>query len=152
MFRSLGSLVISATLGLSGSSLAYAGEMPKVEYNAMLKRADARITIVEATAQKRVASSAPRERVKASFLAWARTETQLGKSFRSISPPARAAKANDLLARGEIAFGSELAQAAAHLPSNQRAIAPYLQRTLGHAKGAGMIDRALSLLKKAGYA
>jgi hypothetical protein len=118
----------------------------------MLKRADARITIVEAAAQKRVASQASRERVKVAFLAWARTETQLGRSFRAITPPASAATANALLARGEIAFGAELTRAAAHLPSKPQAIAPYLQRTLGHAKGAVMIDRALTLLKKAGYA
>jgi hypothetical protein len=66
-------------------------------------------------------------------------------------PPANAVSANALLARGEIAFGFELATAANHLPQKTGAVGPYLQRTLGHAKGAGVIDRALAKLKAAGY-
>jgi hypothetical protein len=58
---------------------------------------------------------------------------------------------NALLARGEITFGAELAHAANNLPRKRTAIGAYLQRTLGNAKGAAMIDRALKTLKAAGY-
>jgi hypothetical protein len=85
------------------------------------------------------------------ILAWASTETSLGRSFQAIRPPAAAKTGNALLARGEIAFGSELARAANNLPRTSAAIGPYLQRTLGSAKGAAMVDRALKLLKSAGY-
>ena len=37
------------------------------------------------------------------------------------------------------------------LPQKTAAIGPYLQRVLGHAKGPGMIDRALAKLKAGGY-
>jgi hypothetical protein len=61
------------------------------------------------------------------------------------------AAVNKLLARGEITFGGELAAAANHLPKNKAAIGPYLEGQLKHATGAGMIDRALARLRKAGY-
>jgi DNA-binding phage protein len=48
-------------------------------------------------------------------------------------------------------FGSELADAATHLPRTPKAIAAYLQRKLGSANGAAMIDEALKKLKAAGY-
>lgn len=92
-----------------------------------------------------------RARVQALVLAWARAETELGRSFGFVQPPADAARANALLARGEIAFGAELRDAANHLPQKTAAIGPYLQRTLGHARGAGIVDRALAKLKAAGY-
>jgi hypothetical protein len=125
--------------------------LTKTAYLAMLKRASARVTKVEGAAEQGLSPGATPAQVKALVLAWAHTETQLGRSFGSVRPPANAASANALLARGEIAFGAELAAAANHLPQKAPAIGPYLQRTLGHAKGATMIDRALAKLKAAGY-
>jgi hypothetical protein len=139
----------TSSRGSSGTEAS--GRLTKAEYLAMLKRANARITKVEGAAEQGLSPGATSARVKALFLAWARTETQLGRSFGSVRPPANAASANALLARGEIAFGAELAGAANHLPQKTAAIGPYLQRTLGHARGARMIDRALAKLKAAGY-
>jgi hypothetical protein len=56
-----------------------------------------------------------------------------------------------LLARGEITFGTELKRAAAHLPAKTAAVGTYLQRRLGHARGAALIDQAIAKLKAAGY-
>src|SRR2546430_10641523 len=137
----------SQTTSGTGTSAA----LTKPEYQAMLERANARVTKVEGAAEQGLSPGATRAQVKALVLAWAHTETQLGRSFGSVQPPANAASANALLARGEIAFGAELAAAANHLPQKTAAIGPYLQRTLGHAKGPGMIDRALATLKAAGY-
>jgi len=125
--------------------------LTKPVYLAMLKRANSRVTKVEGTAEQGLSPGATPAHVKALILAWARTETLLGRSFGSVRPPVNAASANALLARGEIAFGSELAAAANHLPQKTVAIGPYLQRALGHAKGPAMIDRALAKLKAAGY-
>jgi hypothetical protein len=55
------------------------------------------------------------------------------------------------LRRRRITFGTELAHAASTLPRKRAAIGAYLQRTLGNAKGAAMIDRALKKRKAAGY-
>jgi hypothetical protein len=117
----------------------------------MLKRANVRVTKVEGAAERGLTPKAARAQVRALLLAWASTETQLGKSFRSVQPPANVAAANSLLARGEITFGSELRSAANHLPSKKTAIGPFLRRKLSGAQGARMIDRALKKLKSAGY-
>ena len=61
------------------------------------------------------------------------------------------AAANVLLARGERAFGAEIAAAAHHLPQAKAKIGPFLEKALGSSKGAAMIDRALAKLKAAGY-
>jgi hypothetical protein len=147
------------TLGAAGASSA----LTKTQYLAMLKHANARVTrvegaaerdlkpLVEGTARAGVTPRAKPAHVKALLLSWANTETQLGKSFRAVQPPANAADANALLARGEIAFGAELAYAANHLPRKSAAIGVYLQRTLGNAGGPRMIDQALAKLRAAGY-
>jgi hypothetical protein len=57
--------------------------------------------------------------VKALILAWATTETQLGRSFEAITPPVNAVRGNALLAKGELTFGSELASATQHLPQRK---------------------------------
>src|SRR2546421_4777321 len=146
--------LIAAACGTSSQSASTthaSGMLTKAEYLALLKRANARVTKVEGAAEQGLSPGATRAHVKALILAWAHTETQLGRSFASVRPPADVARANALLARGEVAFGAELADAANHLPRKKAAIGPYLQSTLGHAKGSGMIDRALAELKTAGY-
>lgn len=141
--------VIATTVG--ASSAVATTPLTKTQYIAMLKRASARVGTVEAAAEKGLGSKATPARLRTLILAWADTETQLGRSFRSIQPPAAAASANALLARGETTFGTELARAANNLPRKRAAIGAYLQRTLGNAKGAALIDRALKKLKAAGY-
>jgi hypothetical protein len=140
-----------STSSQSTSGAGASAALTKAAYQAMLTRANARVTKVEGAAEQGLSPGATPAHVKALVLAWAHTETQLGRSFASVRPPASAASANALLARGEIAFGSELTAAANHLPQKTAAIGPYLQRVLGHAKGPAMIDRALAKLKSAGY-
>ena len=132
--------------------------LTKTQYLAMLKQGNARVTRVEGAAERDLrplvegeAAQAKPAHVKVLLLSWANTETQLGKSFRAVQPPANAADANALLARGALAYGAELAYSANHLPRKSAAIGAYLQRTLGNANGARMIDRALAQLKAAGY-
>ena len=141
--------VVAATV--AASAAVATTPLTKTQYIAMLKRASARVGTVEAAAEKGLSSKATPARLRTLILAWANTETQLGRSFRSIQPPAAAASANALLVRGEITFGTELAHAANNLPRKRAAIGAYLQRTLGNAKGAALIDRALKKLKAAGY-
>lgn len=141
--------MIATTVG--ASSAVATTRLTKTQYIAMLKRASARVGTVEAAAEKGLSSKATPARLRTLILAWADTETQLGRSFCSIQPPAGAASANALLAHGEITFGTELAHAANNLPRKRAAIDAFLQRTLGNAKGAAMIDRALKKLKAAGY-
>jgi len=140
-----------STSSRSTSGTQASAKLTKAQYLAMLKRANARVAKVEGAAERGLTSKATPAHVKALIDAWAATETQLGNSFRAARAPANAANANALLARGEIAFGAELKNAASHLPRKTAAIGAYLQRTLGHAEGAGMIDRALAKLKAAGY-
>ncbi|MDP9225394.1 MAG: hypothetical protein M3P18_16430 [Actinomycetota bacterium] len=145
-------LVVAAIATAVGASSADATTpLTKTQYNAMLKRASARVGKVESAAEMGLSSNATPARVRTLILTWANTETQLGRSFRAIQPPATAASWNALLARGEITFGAELAHAANNLPRKRAAIGAYLQRTLGNAKGAAMIDHALKKLKVAGY-
>src|SRR2546425_11577101 len=108
----------SQTTSGTGTSAA----LTKAAYQAMLKRANARVTKVEGAAEQGLSPGATPAHVKALVLAWAHTETQLGRSFGSVRPAANAASANALLARGEIAFGAELADAANHLPQKMAAI------------------------------
>lgn len=140
---------IGVTVGASSADATI--PLTRTQYNAMLKRASARVGKVETAAEKGLSSKAAPATMRTLILAWANTETQLGKSFRAIQPPATAASGNALLARGEITFGAELAHTANNLPRKRAAIGAYLQRTLGNAKGAAMIDRALKKLKAAGY-
>ena len=147
-------LIVAAcgsTSSRSTSGTEVSAALTKTAYLAMLKRASARVTKVEGAAEQGSSPGATPAHVKALILAWAHTETQLGRSFGSVRPPTNASSANALLARGEIAFGAELAAAANHLPQKAAAIGPYLQQRLGHAKGATVIDRALAKLKAAGY-
>ena len=109
------------------------------------------MTKVEGAAEAGLTPKATRAQVKALINAWADTETQLGNSFRTARAPAKVARANALLARGEITFGAELRYAASHLPQKKAAIGAYLEQRLGGATGARMIDRALAKLKAAGY-
>jgi hypothetical protein len=140
-----------STNSQSTSGAEASATLTKAAYQAMLKQANARVTKVEGAAEQGLSPAATPAHVKALVLAWAHTETQLGRSFASARPPANVTSANAILARGEIVFGSELAAAANHLPQKTAAIGPYLQRALGHAKGSAMIDRALAKLKAAGY-
>jgi hypothetical protein len=135
----------------STSGTQASATLTKAQYVAMLKRASARVATVEGAAERGLTPKATPAHVKALIDAWSHTETRLGKSFLAVRAPANAASANALLARGEIAFGAELRNAANHLPRKTAAIGAYLQRTLARAKGAGMIDRALAQLKAAGY-
>jgi hypothetical protein len=147
-------LVVAAcgsTSSTSTSGAEASAALTKAQYLAMLTRANARVTKVEGTAEKGLKPGATRAHVKGLLLAWAHTEAQLGRSFGSVRAPASAASANALLARGETTFGAELAAAANHLPQKTAAIGPYLQQTLGQARGGRMIDRALTKLKAAGY-
>jgi hypothetical protein len=89
--------------------------------------------------------------VRALLLAWADTETSLGHSFRAVSPPRDARAGNTLLSRGELTFGSEIRFVATHLPRKRSRVGPFIESRLAAAKGAAMIDRALAVLKKAGY-
>jgi hypothetical protein len=149
----IGSLTpfLGLALVTAAPSFAASAPLPKPVYDAMLQRANRDVGRAEGAAEKALAARASRAELRRAILAWASTESRLGKSFRSVRPPARAAAANALLARGEIAFGSELAAAATHLPRAPQAIAGYLQRKLGRASGAAMIDEALKKLKAAGY-
>jgi hypothetical protein len=140
-----------STSSRSTSGTEASAAQSEAAYGALLKRANARVTKVEGAAEQGLSPGATPAHVKALILAWARTEAQLGRSFDSVRPPANAASANALLARSEITFGAELAAAAKHLPQKTAAIGPYLQRVLGHAKGPGMVDRALAKLKAVGY-
>jgi hypothetical protein len=145
-------LVVAGCGSTSSQSTSVASAtLTKPAYQAMLRQANARVTKVEGAAEQGLSPGATPAHVKALVLAWAHTETQLGRSFASARPPANVTSANAILARGEIVFGSELAAAANHLPQKTAAIGPYLQRALGHAKGSAMIDRALAKLKAAGY-
>jgi hypothetical protein len=148
-------LVVAAIAAIAATVVASSADattpLTKSQYNAMLKRANARVGKVESAAEKSLSSNATPARLRTLILAWASTETQLGRSFRAIQPPATAASGNALLAGGEITFGAELAHAANNLPRKRAAIGAYLQRTLGHAKGAAMIDHALKKLMLAGY-
>jgi hypothetical protein len=135
----------------STSSTEAPASPTKAQYAAMLKHANAQVTKVEGAAERRLTSKATRAQVKALIDAWGDTEKQLGKSFRAVRPPSDAVDANALLARGEITFGTELKRAAAHLPAKTAAVGTYLQRRLGHARGAALIDQAIAKLKAAGY-
>jgi hypothetical protein len=141
----------TVALFLATTALANATALTKAQYVARLKQANARVTRVETAAEKGLTPKATRAGVRALLLAWANTETQLGKSFRSVQPPAKVTAANSLLAQGEITFGAELRFAANHLPAKKAQVGAFLQRRLASARGATMIDRALNKLKAAGY-
>jgi hypothetical protein len=138
-------------LFVSATAFAAATALTKAQYVAKLEQANARVMRVETAAEKGLTPKATRAQVETLLLAWANTETQLGKSFRSVQPPAKVRAANTLLAQGEITFGAELRFAATHLPQKKAQISAFLQRRLSSARGAAMIDRALKKLKAAGY-
>ena len=142
-------LLVSLVLVLD--ALASGPRLSHARYQSMLTRADAQVSRVETAAEHGLTPKATLAQAKTLLLAWARTETRLGKSFRAVSPPSDAARANALLWQGEVMFGAELASAADHLPQKKAQVRSFLQQRLGTARGARKIDAALALLKKAGY-
>jgi hypothetical protein len=146
-----GAFLLSVSVPGSQSSAKPTPTLTRVAYVAKLRQASARVGKVETAAEQGLNSHATRARMRTLILAWASVEKSLGRSFQAIRPPTAARTGNALLARGELTFGSELARAANNLPRTSAAIGPYLQRTLGNAKGAALVDRALKLLKAAGY-
>src|SRR3954466_3796030 len=110
--RMPGLICALVALFVSASASGAATTLTKAQYVAMLKQANARVTKVEGAAERGLTPKATRAHVKALLLAWASTETQLGKSFRSVHPPAKAVPGNTFLSRGEITFGEELRAAA----------------------------------------
>jgi hypothetical protein len=143
--------VAIAALALASTSGGAPSRLTKPQYEALLARANAQVTKVETAAERGLTPKATPARVEALILAWATTETRLGKSFRAVEPPAGAAGANALLASGELEFGRELKYAATHLPRKTADIGPFLERRLGVAKGPRKVDRALAKLKALGY-
>jgi hypothetical protein len=92
-------LVVAAIAAIAATVVASSADattpLTKSQYNAMLKRANARVGKVESAAEKSLSSNATPARLRTLILAWASTETQLGRSFRAIKPPATAASGNE---------------------------------------------------------
>ncbi|HSS72362.1 MAG TPA: hypothetical protein VLK53_02240 [Gaiellaceae bacterium] len=149
--RILVTMLVLGTVAYACAAGGAAGGLTRAQYQAMLHSANAAVTSVETAAQKGLTAKATHAQAKALLLAWANTETRLGKSFRAVSPPRNAVRANALLSQGEITFGSELAYVANHLPQNKAKAGAFIEQRLGNTKGARKIDAALALLKKAGY-
>ena len=149
LVAALAVMVVSG--GVTSSVYASPKPVSKAQYLVMLKRANARVSKVETAAEQGLKPSASRSDITRLLVAWASTESQLGRSFAGVRPPLEVAAANVLLARGERTFGAEIAAAAHHLPQAKAKIGPFLEKALGSSKGAAMIDRALAKLKAAGY-
>ena len=143
-------LVLGATAVLAANALA-GTRLTRTQYRALLNGANASVTRVETAAERGLTPKASLAQARALLLAWASTETRLGKSYRAVAPPRDAVRANTLLWQGELKFGSELAFAANHLPKQKAKVRAFLTSRLGNATGARKIDAALALLKKAGY-
>ena len=135
------------------ATAAGAGPTPltKAQYQALLTKADARVTKVTSAAENGLKAGKPRAEMRKLLLDWARTETQLGQSFRATQAPTAVTAPNALLSRGEILFGTQLLAAASSLPEKASAIGPFLEHALGNASGPSMIDQALRQMRKAGY-
>ena len=121
------------------------------QYTALLKRGSAQVGKAERALQLGLLRKAPPAEIKRLLLGWAAAEKQFGESLQSIRPPADAASAHGLLARGEIKYAGELQQMADKLPAKASAVRTYLQRSLASATGSAVIIRALTKLRLAGY-
>jgi hypothetical protein len=130
---------------------AAATPVTKAQYAAMLKRETARIGRVERAAQLGLVRKASPAEMKRLILAWAATTKDVGESFQRIRPPADAASANGLLARGEVTYARELARAASRLPQKASAVGSYLARALADSTGAKTVIQALTKLRLTGY-
>jgi hypothetical protein len=125
--------------------------LTKAQYQALLTKADARVTKVISAAENGLKAGKSRAEMTKLLRDWAQTETQLGNSFKATYAPTAVTAPNTLLSRGEILFGKQLTTAANNLPEKVSAIGPYLDQALGNASGPAMVDEALRQLHKAGY-
>jgi hypothetical protein len=148
-FIVVAALTIAASVVVAGSSAAT--PVTKARYAAMLKQELARIGKVERAAQLGLARKAPAAEMKRLILAWAAGANDVGEAFQQVRPPADAAAANALLARGEITTARELTEAANHLPSKPSAIGGYLAGVFADARGPKLVIQALTKLRVAGY-
>jgi hypothetical protein len=143
-------IVVLLPYAVSATAIG-ATPLTKAQYQAMLMKADARVTIVTSAAENGLKVGKSPAEMKKLLLDWAQTETQLGNSFKTTQAPTAVTAPNALLSRSEILFGKQLSTAAENLPTKVSAIGPYLDHSLGHASGPRMIDQALQQLHKAGY-
>jgi len=150
--KKLAAAAVALAAGVAVGGAAGARDVSHAAYAALLRQADADVTKaetpVEHALQSRRTTVAHARRL---MLAWASTETALGRRFAAVRPPEPAAeKANRDLSRGELDLGAETRSLTLQAPtSSLKAFVAYLQRH--NPKGGPEIDHALAELKAAGY-
>jgi hypothetical protein len=132
------------------AAVVTAAVLSKPQYQALLTRADARITLAEGAAERGITPTASRVQVARLLEGWAAAEATNARAFSAATPPSPVRAANALLVRGERMYAAEIRQAAhdVRVAKSPRAVVVNL---LGHARGPRLVDRALAQLKKLGY-
>jgi hypothetical protein len=132
------------------AAVVTAAVLTKPQYQALLSKANARITVAEGAAERGITPKASPVRVATLLEGWAAAEATNARMFASVSPPVPVRAANDLLADGERIYADEIRQAAreVRVAKSPRAV---VVKLLSHARGPRLVDRALAQLKKLGY-
>jgi hypothetical protein len=127
-----------------------AAALTKPQYQALLTRADARITLAEGAAERGITPKATRTRVAFLLEGWAAAEAANARMLSAVEAPVDVQGANTLLVKGERVYAAEIRQAAREVKTakSPRAV---VVKLLSHARGPRLVDRALAKLKRLGY-
>ena len=132
------------------AAVVTAAVLSKPQYQALLAKADARITLAEGAAERGITPKASRVKVATLLEGWATAEAANARAFSAVTPPAAVRTANALLVRGERLYAAEIRQAA-HDVRTAKSPRAVVVKLLSHARGPRLVDRALAQLKKLGY-
>jgi hypothetical protein len=130
-----------------------AAALTKPQYQALLERADRRVTAAETAAERGITPRTKPAKIATLLDGMAAAEAANARMFASAAPPANARAVTALLVRGERTYATEL-HAAANQVRTTADPAAYVRRLFsggGPKVGPRLVDRALAQLKRLGY-
>lgn len=134
------------------AAVVAAATLTKPQYQALLDRANARVTASETAAHRGLTPNASQAKVARLLDAMAATEEGNARMFAVARPPAAAVAANRLLVRGERLFAREQRAFAARIRrAPSRAVARRILSGPGPQLGPHLLDRAIAQLHALGY-
>lgn len=134
------------------AAVVVAATLTKPQYQALLDRANARVSRAEAAAQKGLTPKATQVEAARLVRVMARAETLNARMFAAATPPRVVAGVNGQITRAERLFARELLQVAVQVEqAPTHAAAARILHGPGPKAGPRLLDRAIARLHALGY-
>lgn len=130
-----------------------AAVLTKPQYQALIDRANARVTKAENATRRGITPTASPARIAQLLDGQAAAESANARMFAAAEPPARVRKVNAELVRAERLFAAELRTMAHEIRTSKhpRATVSAMLHGPGPHPGPQLLDRAIARLHKLGY-